>query len=35
MKTRLHATAYDLQGRPVSSGYKGVIIQNGNKYISL
>lgn len=27
MKTRLHATAYDLQGRPVSSGYKGIIIQ--------
>jgi hypothetical protein len=34
MKTRLHATAYDLQGRPVREGYRGIIIQNGNKYIS-
>ena len=30
-----NATAYDLQGRPVREGYRGIIIQNGNKYISL
>ena len=30
MKTRLHATAYDLQGRPVRAGYRGISIQNGN-----
>ena len=29
------ATTYDLQGRPVREGYRGIIIQNGNKYISL
>jgi hypothetical protein len=29
------ATAYDLQGRPVREGYRGIIIQNGHKYISL
>ena len=29
-----NATAYDLQGRPVREGYRGIIIQNGNKYIS-
>lgn len=26
-----NATAYDLQGRPVREGYRGIIIQNGNK----